>query len=120
MSSPVRTSTETIPGQQPLSNADALTADASATAGPKGRTAEAATDLQLTSEILSYSRSKGLFAGVSLQGSTLRPDNDANRNLYGRKVSAREILLRGAVPMPSAGRELVKLLQERSPTNESN
>ncbi len=97
-----------------------LGADASAVAGPKGRTAEAATDLQLTAEILTYSRSKGLFAGVSLKGSTLRQDNGANQNLYGKKVSARQILLEGAVSTPSAGEALVKLLQKESPTNESN
>ncbi len=97
-----------------------LGADASAVAGPKGRTAEAATDLQLTAEILTWSRAKGLFAGVSLKGSTLRQDNGANQNLYGKKVSARQILLDGAVQTPAAGEALVELLQEKSPANRSN
>ncbi len=96
-----------------------LGADASAAAGPKGRTAEAATDLQLTAEILTYSRSRGLFAGVSLKGSTLRQDNDANQNLYGKRVSARQIVLDGAVTTPAAGKALVGLLQTRSPNNKS-
>ena len=97
-----------------------LGADASAAAGPKGRTAEASTDAYMTAEILSYSRSRGLFAGVSLDGSTLRPDNGANENVYGREIEARDIVLKGTVGVPSAGRSLVALLQKTSPKNRSN
>jgi lipid-binding SYLF domain-containing protein len=96
-----------------------LGADASAAAGPKGRSAGAATDAAMTAEILTYSRSKGLFAGVSLEGSTLRQDNGANEDLFGRKVSAKEIILEGKVSGPSAAEGLVRLLQERSPENHS-
>jgi lipid-binding SYLF domain-containing protein len=97
-----------------------LGADASAAAGPKGRTAQAATDIVMRAEILSYSRSRGLFAGVSLEGSTLRQDNGANRNLYGRRLSAREILREGKVSTPAAAKELVALLNAKSPRNLSN
>src|SRR5271156_6492983 len=77
--------------------------DASAAAGPVGRNASAETDVTLRAEILSYSRARGLFAGVSLSGSTLRPDNDANEKLYGKKVSAKDILFKSTVsPPPSA------------------
>ena len=82
-----------------------LGADAAAAAGPKGRTATGATDIAMRAEILSYSRSRGLFAGVSLEGSTLRSDGSANEKLYGRKLSARDIVRRGKVGAPaSAGR----------------
>lgn len=94
-----------------------LGADAIAAAGPKGRASEAATDAYMGAEILSYSRSKGLFAGVSLKGSTLRQDSGANEDLYGRKISAREIVLEQKVSVPSAGKSLVDLLQEKSPKN---
>jgi len=94
-----------------------LGADAIAAAGPKGRASEAATDAYMGAEILSYSRSKGLFAGVSLKGSTLRQDSGANEDLYGRKISAREIVLEQKVSVPSAGKSLVDLLQEKSPEN---
>jgi lipid-binding SYLF domain-containing protein len=97
-----------------------LGADASAAAGPKGRTTEASTDAYMTAEILSYSRSRGLFAGVSLDGSTLRPDNGANEKVYGREMEARDIVLKGKVAVPTAGRDLVKLLQQASPRNLSN
>jgi lipid-binding SYLF domain-containing protein len=97
-----------------------LGADASAAAGPKGRTAEASTDALMTAEILSYSRSRGLFAGVSLDGSTLRPDNGANEDIYGREVGARDIVMEGKVEIPDAGRRLVELLQRSSPKNRSN
>src|SRR5438309_4893322 len=79
-----------------------LGADAAAAAGPKGRDTAAATDATMRAEILSYSRSRGLFAGVSLEGSTLRQDNSANEKLYGRKVTAKEILREGKVGMPAA------------------
>ncbi|MGH9788544.1 MAG: lipid-binding SYLF domain-containing protein [Candidatus Acidiferrales bacterium] len=94
-----------------------LGADASAAAGPKGRTAEAATDLYLRAEILTYSRNRGLFAGVSLEGSSLRQDKGANENLYGRKVSAQRILREGAVQVPASGRTLVDSLNRHSPRN---
>lgn len=97
-----------------------LGADASASAGPKGRTTGAATDAYMNAEILTYSRSKGLFAGVSLEGSTLRPDDGANENLYGREIEAREIVLDGKVSTPEAARELVRLLERASPKNLSN
>ena len=85
-------------------------------AGPKGRSGEVATDAYMRAEILTYSRSRGLFAGVSLKGSTLRQDNGANEDLYGQKISAREIVLEGKVSMPSAGRSLVELLQKKIST----
>jgi lipid-binding SYLF domain-containing protein len=94
-----------------------LGADASAAAGPKGRTATAATDVVLKAEILSYSRSRGLFAGVSLEGSTLRSDGDANENLYGREWSAEQIIRKGAVKTPPAGQRLIDVLNKRSPKN---
>src|SRR5437773_2385677 len=96
-----------------------LGADASAAAGPKGRTAEGATDIVMNAEILSYSRNKGLFAGVSLEGSTLRSDGSANENLYGRKLSAKEIIREGKVGVPAAAMELDSLLDSKSPTNKS-
>ena len=97
-----------------------LGADAAAAAGPKGRTATAATDALMSAEILSYSRAKGLFAGVSLEGSTLRPDGSANHNLYGRKISAREIVLEHKVGTPAAGSKLISTLDQHSPRNESD
>jgi lipid-binding SYLF domain-containing protein len=92
-----------------------LGADAAAAAGPKGRDAAAATDIVMKAEILSYSRSKGLFAGVSLEGSTLRSDGGANENLYGNKLSAKEIVREGKAPMPPSGRELINILNRNSP-----
>ena len=94
-----------------------LGADAMAAAGPKGRSGEVATDAYMNAEILTYSRSKGLFAGVSLKGSTLRQDNGANEDLYGQKISAREIVLEGKVSVPGAAQSLVSLLQKKSPKN---
>jgi len=94
-----------------------LGADASAAAGPKGRNAAAATDVALRAEILSYSRARGLFAGISLEGSTLRSDGDANKNLYGKELNARQIVREGAVPVPPAAKDLVALLNKRSPKN---
>jgi lipid-binding SYLF domain-containing protein len=96
-----------------------LGADASAVAGPKGRDASADTDAYLRAEILSYSRSRGLFAGISLEGSTLRPDDDANARVYGRKITAREIVLGNKVATPVTGRHLVRVLQKGAPLNES-
>src|ERR1700724_1566430 len=96
-----------------------LGVDASAAAGPKGRDASADTDAYMRAEILSYSRSRGLFAGVSLEGSTLRPDNDATADVYGRKLTAKEIILGGGVGIPASGHHLVAVLQKHSPRNES-
>ncbi len=103
-----------------LSSKVKLGANASAAAGPKGRNAEAATDATLRAEILTYSRSRGLFAGVSLEGSTLRPDNGANENVYGRKVSAEDIVRKGAVQTPASANKLVSLLNSKSPNNTSD
>ncbi|HXE75592.1 MAG TPA: lipid-binding SYLF domain-containing protein [Candidatus Xenobia bacterium] len=94
-----------------------LGADASVAAGPKGRTAEAATDLYLRAEILTYSRARGLFAGVSLEGSSLRQDKDANEALYGRPLSAKRILREGKVAVPDDAKELVSFLNRHSPKN---
>jgi len=96
-----------------------LGADASVAAGPLGRDASADTDAYLRSEVLSYSRSRGLFAGVSLEGSTLRPDDDATAEVYGHKLTAREIVLGGKVRTPASGRHLVAVLQKNAPRNES-
>src|SRR5205807_1188157 len=84
-----------------------LGGDASAAAGPKGRDAEAATDIGMRAEILSYSRTRGLFAGISLEGSTLRQDNGANEKVYGRKITAREIVRQGRVGTPAAGKVMI-------------
>jgi len=96
-----------------------LGADAAAAAGPKGRDAEAATDALMRAEILSYSRSRGLFAGISLEGSTLRQDGSANRKIYGREISAREIV-EGKVRTPAAGVLMVSTLEHASPRNKSD
>jgi SH3 domain-containing YSC84-like protein 1 len=103
-----------------LSSKVQLGAGMSAAAGPKGRDANASTDATLRAEILTYSRSRGLFAGISLNGSTLRPDNDANEKIYGKKVTATQIVRRGAVPVPPSGQELVSLLNKKSPKNLSD
>src|SRR6202142_4340606 len=97
-----------------------LGADASAAAGPKGRTAEGATDIVMAAEILSYSRNKGLFAGISLEGSTLRSDGSANEKLYGQSLSAKEIIREGRVKVPPSAQELVSLLNQKSPKNLSD
>jgi lipid-binding SYLF domain-containing protein len=97
-----------------------LGADASAAAGPKGRNAGAATDIVMQAEILTYSRARGLFAGVSLEGSTLRSDGDANQRLYGRRIEAREIVRKGVVAVPHAAQPLVDVLNRRSPKNLSS
>ena len=103
-----------------LSSKVKLGADMSAAAGPKGRDASANTDATLRAEILSYSRARGLFAGISLEGSTLRPDNDANMKLYGKNITATDIVRKGAVPVPPSGQKLVALLQKKSPKNLSD
>jgi SH3 domain-containing YSC84-like protein 1 len=97
-----------------------LGGDVSAAAGPVGRTASAETDATLRAEILSYSRARGLFAGISLSGSTLRPDNDANKKLYGKEVSAQDIVFKKAVPAPPSAQLLLSTLDKKSPTNKSN
>jgi SH3 domain-containing YSC84-like protein 1 len=97
-----------------------LGANASAAAGPKGRDAEAATDATLRAEMLTYSRARGLFAGVSLQGSTLRPDGSANEKVYGKKVSATDIVRKGVVGVPPSGQHLIALLNQKSPKNTSD
>ena len=103
-----------------LSSKVKLGADATAAAGPKGRTAEAGTDATMSAEILSYSRSRGLIAGISLKGSTLRADHQANEDLYGQKVSPQALVLGASVAVPGAGAPLVELLQKESPKNLSN
>ena len=92
-----------------------LGADASIAAGPKGRDAQAATDVTFRAEMLSYSRARGVFAGVSLEGSTLRPDDDANRRLYGRDVTAERIITESKVEAPPAAHDLLATLQRASP-----
>src|ERR1700730_693904 len=96
-----------------------LGADASVAAGPVGRDASANTDAYMRAEILSYSRSRGLFAGISLEGSTLRPDDDATVDVYGRRLTAREIVLGGKIGIPASGRHLIAVLQKNAPRNES-
>ena len=99
-----------------LSSKVKIGADATAAAGPKGRSAAAATDATMQAEMLSYSRSRGLFAGVSLEGTTLRPDNEANTQVYGSELAAREIV-KGTVAVPSAAKPMVDVLNKRSPKN---
>jgi SH3 domain-containing YSC84-like protein 1 len=94
-----------------------LGGDATAAAGPFGRTASAETDINMRAEILSYSRARGLFAGVSLAGSTLRADNGGNTKLYGKEVSAKDIVLSQAVPVPTCAEELLAILQKATPSN---
>jgi len=96
-----------------------LGTDASIAAGPKGRTAAAATNASMRAEMLSYSRSRGVFAGVSLEGATLMVDDDANENLYGKKVSADDIIVKGNVPSPDAASALLTTLNTHSPRNVS-
>ena len=103
-----------------LSNKVKLGADASAAAGPKGRTANASTDVSLRAEVLSYSRARGLFAGLSLEGSTVRPDNDANERIYGKKIDAESIVFKGAVAVPPAAQKLIAYLNQKSPKNLSD
>jgi lipid-binding SYLF domain-containing protein len=93
-----------------------LGADASVAAGPKGRDASAATTASMQAEMLSYSRARGVFGGVSLEGSTLKPDDGANKNLYGKEVSAEDIIVK-AVPTPEEASLLLSTLTEHSPKN---
>jgi SH3 domain-containing YSC84-like protein 1 len=103
-----------------LSSKVKLGADASAAAGPKGRNAEASTDVTMRAEILSYSRARGLFAGISLAGSTVRPDNGANRALYNKDVTAQDIVFKGAVPVPPSAQKFISYLNKKSPSNKSS
>lgn len=102
-----------------LSSKVKLGADASVAAGPKGRDASANTDAWMRAEILSYSRSRGLFAGVSLEGSTLRPDDDASADVYGHPIKAKDIVRSQKMGVPATGRHLVNALQKSAPRNES-
>ncbi len=103
-----------------LSSKVKLGGDASAAAGPVGRNASAETDVAMRAEILSYSRARGLFAGISLAGSTLRPDNDANKRLYGKEIAAKDIVLNHAVPAPPSASLLLATLNAKSPRNKSS
>jgi len=103
-----------------LSSKVKLGADASAAAGPKGRAAAADTDIVMKAEVLSYSRSRGLFAGISLEGSTLRSDGRANRKLYGRALSAKNIVRQGEARVPASGQTMIALLNRQSPRNLSD
>ena len=103
-----------------LSSKVKLGADASIAAGPKGRNASADTDLYMRAEMLSYSRAQGIFIGVSLAGSTLRPDGDANKAIYGESVNAKELVHNPTMAIPPAARLMVKTLNRRSPTNHSD
>lgn len=96
-----------------------LGGNVSAAAGPKGRSVEASTDASIRAEILSYSRSRGLFAGASLEGASLRPDDDATALVYGRKLTAREIVTGASIAVPPAGRRLVEVLEKAAPRNTS-
>src|SRR5580693_2715557 len=105
--------------QSILSSKVKLGGDASIAAGPVGRDASANTDAFMRAEILSYSRTRGVFVGVSLEGSTLRPDDDATADVYGQKLTAKEIVIGGKVSVPPSGRHLVRVLDRNSPYNES-
>jgi lipid-binding SYLF domain-containing protein len=96
-----------------------LGADASVAAGPVGRDASAETDATLRADILSYSRARGAFVGVSLEGSTIRPDNGDNRRVYGREISARQIVLSGTVAVPPAAEQLISTLDAKTPKHRS-
>jgi lipid-binding SYLF domain-containing protein len=102
-----------------LSSKVKLGGDASAAAGPKGRDASAATDAWMRAEILSYSRARGLFAGVSLEGSTIRPDDEASEQVYGHAIKAKNIVRSEKMGVPATGRHLVNVLQKNAPINES-
>ena len=102
-----------------LSSKVKLGGSVSAAAGPKGRSLEASTDVSMRSEILSYSRARGLFAGVSLEGTSLRPDDEASEEVYGRTVTARGIVMGPGTSVPESGRHLVDVLEKNAPYNES-
>lgn len=96
-----------------------LGADASVAAGPVGRTASAETDATLRADILSYSRARGAFVGVALEGSTIRPDNGANKQIYGQELPARQIVLTGRVTIPPAAQKMIATLDSRTPKHKS-
>jgi SH3 domain-containing YSC84-like protein 1 len=96
-----------------------LGGDVAAAAGPKGRSAAASTDVTMRAEVLSYSRARGLFAGISLEGSTLRPDNDGNERLYGKGTSAKDVVINSAIHAPASAKLLISTLNKRSPRNRS-
>ena len=98
-----------------LSSKVKLGADASAAAGPVGRTTSAETDVVMKAEILSWSRARGIFGGVSLEGSTMRSDDDANKDLYGKELTAKDIIHGGTVTMPADGKQMISLLDRTSP-----
>jgi lipid-binding SYLF domain-containing protein len=102
-----------------LSSKVKLGGNLSAAAGPKGRNAEASTDVTMRAEILSYSRSRGLFAGASLEGTSLRPDDDATKEVYGRKMTARGIVMGRGITVPESGRHLIAVLEKSAPYNDS-
>ena len=102
-----------------LSSKVKIGGDASAAAGPVGRSASAETDVTMRADILSYSRARGVFAGISLEGSTLRPDNDANKHLYGHEIEAKDIVLNGKVKAPPSAATLVATLDKATPVNKS-
>lgn len=96
-----------------------LGGDASVAAGPVGRNATAETDVTMRAEMLTYSRARGLFAGISLAGSTVRPDNDANERIYGKKIPAKDIVLKAAVPPPPSAKLMLETLERHSPKHSS-
>jgi lipid-binding SYLF domain-containing protein len=98
-----------------LSSKVKLGGDASVAAGPVGRNATAETDVTMRAEMLTYSRARGLFAGISLAGSTVRPDNDANARIYGKQIPAKDIVLRAAVPPPPSAKLMLDVLEKHSP-----
>jgi lipid-binding SYLF domain-containing protein len=102
-----------------LSSKVKLGADAAVAAGPKGRDAQAATDVTLRAEILTYSRSRGLFAGISLEGSTVRPDGEANERVYHKKISAEDIIFKNEAQVPPAARPMVSYLDHKARRNQS-
>jgi lipid-binding SYLF domain-containing protein len=102
-----------------LSSKVKLGADASVAAGPVGRTASAETDATLRADILSYSRARGAFVGVALEGSTIRPDNGANKQIYGQEVPARQIVLSGHVTIPPAAQRMISTLDSRTRRHKS-
>jgi lipid-binding SYLF domain-containing protein len=102
-----------------LSSKVKLGADASVAGGPKGRDASADTDAWMRAEILSYSRSRGVFAGISLEGSTIRPDDEASEQVYGHAIKAKDIVRSETIGVPETGRHLVNTLQKSAPHNES-
>jgi SH3 domain-containing YSC84-like protein 1 len=103
-----------------LTNQVKLGGDVAAAAGPKGRSAAASTDVTMQAEILSYSRARGLFAGVSLEGSTLRPDNDGDERLYGKGISGQDIVINSKIRPPASAKLLLATLNKKSPTNKSD